>query len=407
MKNTGKKIVYGVLFLVAFKVLFDMYGCTHDDVALDEYIPKTTVNETELISIKTTTAPSIDGEIDASWEKADALTGKAVVPSLGPEKNKENFNGYHGRSFKFSIKSQYDNESIYMLIRWDDNSESLDRETWYFDPSTKRWAQENRYPLFNTNNVMTRDGFYEDKFAFLWNVNNSVPDWSSKTCFASCHTGIGQTAGYARHYTNGPNERIDMWHWKRVREGFFGTFDDQYQDNTQPNGRKSDPKVTGTGYFDNKQTLTITGTSTTVSVPKYVIPDRTYYYWITQDEINNNTAKTITSVDANGVLYYSGGSIDPNTENQFQRDGIRVGPKGIPSIYNSKVQGNEGDITAKFKHTGSEWILELQRKLKTADTENVDVDFSSLQDQYFGIGIFENAAIAHAIKNNLVLKFKK
>ena len=60
MKNTGKKIVYGVLFLVAFKVLFDMYGCTHDDVALDEYIPKTTVNETELISIKTTTPPSID-----------------------------------------------------------------------------------------------------------------------------------------------------------------------------------------------------------------------------------------------------------------------------------------------------------------------------------------------------------
>ena len=407
MKNVGKRIVYGVLFLTFFKVLFDMYSCTNDDVVLDEYIPNTTINETELISVKTTTPPLIDGEIDPSWDKVDALTTKAVVPTLGPEKNKENFYGYHGKAHKFSIKSQYDNENIYMLVQWDDNTESLDRETWYYNTATKKWAQESRYPVFNANDVMIRDGFYEDKFAFLWNINKSVIDWNTKTCFASCHTGLGQAAGYARHFTNGPDERIDMWHWKRVREGVFGTFDDQYQDNTQPNGRKSDPKEAGTGYFDNKQTLTITNTTTSVTVPKYVIPEREYYYWITQEEINNGTAKLITSVDENGILYYDGGLIDPNTDVKFQRDGIRVGAKGIPSIYNSRVQGNEGDITAKFKYTGNGWVLELQRKLKTADTNNVDVDFSSLEDQYFGVGVFDNAAIAHAIKANLILKFKK
>lgn len=407
MRISRQKLVF-VLFVMLFaRLTFDFYGCTHEDVDIEEYLPDATANETELVSIKVTTPPVIDGIVDAAWEDAKPLESRAVVPTLGPEKNKENFYGYHGKAHNFSLRSMYDNENVYFLAQWDDNTESLDRETWYFNPVTKRWAQENRYPTFNGESVMTRDGFYEDKFAFLWNVNNSVPDWNTKTCFASCHTGIGQASGYARHYTNGPNERIDMWHWKRVREGAFGTFDDQYQDNTQPNGRKSDPKVAGTGYFDNKQTLTITGTSTTVSVPKYVVPGRTYYYWITQDEINNGTAKVITAVDDQGVLTYDGGAIDPNTDAQFQREGARVGAKGIPSIFNSRVQGNEGDITAKFTFTGNKWILEVQRKLKTADTENVDVDFSSLGDQYFGVAVFDNAAIAHAIKNNLVLKFKK
>ena len=53
-----------------------------------------------------------------------------------------------------------------------------------------------------------------------------------------------------------------------------------------------------------------------------------------------------------------------------------------------------------------EWILEFKRALKTADAVN-DIDFSSLNNQYFGFAIFENAQIAHSIKPNLVLKFKK
>ncbi len=65
-----------------------------------------------------------------------------------------------------------------------------------------------------------------------------------------------------------------------------------------------------------------------------------------------------------------------------------------------------GDIICKPSYTGTGWILEIKRALKTRDTVN-DVDFSSLDDQYFGFAVFENAQIAHSIKANLVLKFKK
>jgi hypothetical protein len=377
-------------------------GCTHDDQDLDEFIPEVTINDKELVSKKVTTPPAIDGEIDAIWDNAKKLTGTAVVPDPGQDV----FKGYVGDSYNFTMRSLYDAENIYLLVEWNDKDLSQDRETWYFDPETKRWAQEDRYPVFNAGGQMTRQAFYEDKLAILWNVNNTVADWDKTTCYVSCHTGLSAAEGKARHYTNGAAEKIDMWHWKSVREGVWGVMDDQYQDNTTPNGRKSDPKDGGS-YTDNIQTLTITGTSESVKVPKYFIPGREYYFWITKTEIDNGTAKLITAVDANGRLTYDGGLVDPDTDKGFQRDGSISGPKGIPSITTAKVTGNRGDITANFQYTGSGWVLEIQRKLRTADTESVDVDFSSLADQYFGIGIMDNAAIAHAIKANLLLKFEK
>ncbi len=406
MKKT-RRIIFLLSVLVAGRMMFDLTGCTNEDQVLDEFVPGgPAFSQTELVSIKTTTPPSIDGVIETLWDNAVPLVSNAVVPKVGNEQIKETFYGYWGKAYKFSMKSLYDNENIYFLIEWDDNTESFDRETWYFNPTTKRWAQESRYPTFNSAGVMTRDGFYEDKVAILWNVDNSVANWNSTTCYASCHTGLPADQGFARHYTNGTNERIDMWHWKSVREGFYGTVDDQFQDNTTPNGRKTDPK-TGGGDFTNRKSLTITGTETSVNVPKYVIPNRTYYYWITQEEIDNGTAKEITAVDENGVLTYAGGTIDPNTDTQFQRDGIRSGAKGIPSVHIGKKTGNNGDITGKFTYTGSGWIMEMSRKLNTGDTEKVDVNFADLSDQYFGIGVFDNAAVAHAIKAGLVLKFKK
>lgn len=410
MKLSKLKIYQGLsIILVIFGYVGYLASCTNEDQVLDEFVPGGPgFSETELVSVFTGTPPTVDGTIDAMWEDVVALKTRTTVPDqLGPENEPPNFQGYGGKSYDVSMKSMYDNENIYFLIEWDDNTLSLDRETWYFDPGVKRWKQESRYPTFNSDGIKIREAFYEDKFAMLWNVDNSVAEWNTATCYKSCHTGLGAAAGFSRHYTNAPGERIDMWHWKLVREGAFGTFDDQFQDDARPNGRKSDPRVAGTGYYDNKQSLNITGTSTSVSVPKYVIPAQKYYYWITQDQINSGAAKLITAVDAEGILTYDGGTIDPNTDTDFQRAGSRSGAKGVPSIINSKVLGNEGDITALWKHTGSGFVMEVKRKLNTGDTEKVDINFSDLSDQYFGIGVFENAALAHAIKTNLVLKFEK
>lgn len=380
-------------------------SCTKDDTVIEVDTPPVVNSATDLLSLKVTTPPTVDGTVDAMWESCQKLQLSTEVPEV----TGDIFRGYTGNIIPaITLRSAYDATNIYFLAEWVDPTESLKRQPWYFDPVTKLWAQESGAPTFSSSGAITRLAFYEDKLAMLWNVNNSVAGWNNGTCYKSCHTGLPATDGSSRHFTNFATEKIDMWHWKSVRGGVNGgyQFDDQFQDNTYPNGRKSD---TGAGaYTDNKQTLPVTGGSTNVSVPKYVIPGNTNYGWILNTEVTAGTAVLVTAVDANGILTLSNGAtIDANTDADYQRSGATVGAKAIPGIIISEYAGNRGDIACKSTYTGSGWILEFKRALKTADTESMDVDFSSLTDQYFGFAIFENAQIAHSIKANLVLKFQK
>jgi hypothetical protein len=375
-------------------------SCTKDNQILD--LPKGTdlvYSTTDLVSVKVTTAPVIDGTIEAMWDNSPKLQFSTAVPEVTGDV----FRGYHGNIIpSVTLRSTYDDTNIYFLAEWADPTESLLRQPWFFDPIAKKWSQEIGAPTFGLTGGITRLAFYEDKAAFLWNINNSVTGWNNATCYKSCHTGLPAADGSSRHFTNAPSERIDMWHWKSVRGGVNGAyqFEDQHQYSNYPNGRKGDDG--NDVYTNNVQVLG------GVSVPKYVIPSKSNYGWILQSEITAGTARIVNAVDANGVLTLSDGStIDPNVGTDYQRVGAGVGAKAIPGLTINAYSGSRADISCKANYkAGFGWILEFKRALKTTDSLN-DVDFSSLQDQYFGFAIFENAQIAHSIKPNLVLKFKK
>ena len=400
MKNLKISLLFSFIALLVFALPY----CKLDDQVLGGDI---TVNSaTTLVSQKVTTAPAIDGSIETLWDNVPKLVFEATVPDPGGDL----FRGYSGNVMpSIVLRSVYDDKNIYFLAEWPDQTESITRRPWYFDPATKKWAQESGEPTFSATGTITRPAFMEDKVAMLWNIDNSVSGWNSGTCYKSCHTGMSEADGFARHRTNNANERIDMWHWKSVRNGInTDQFDDQYQDNGYPNGRKNDAGTGGT--FNNSQSLAITGSGSTtkVSVPKYLIPNRVNYNWFLESEITDGTAKLITAVDTAGVLTLADGvTIDPKADVEYQRAGASVGTKAIPGAYSAPYVGSRGDITCKAIHTGSGWVFEYTRALKTADTEKKDIDFSSLADQNFGFAIFENADVAHAIKPNLLLKFQK
>ena len=115
-----------------------------------------------------------------------------------------------------------------------------------------------------------------------------------------------------------------------------------------------------------------------------------------------------------GVLTLSNGTtIDPNAnagyQTTFDANGniTGVGANAIPGIIRQPYQGSRGDIQFKAVYTGSGWILELKRALKTADVDLQDVDFSPLTDVNFGIAVFNKANTAHAIQPGLTLHFLK
>jgi hypothetical protein len=384
-----------ILLIVGYAI-----SCTKTDRVLT--VGETINNTTDLVSLKVTTAPNIDGTIDAMWENSPKLQFEAVVPDPGGDK----FRSYVGNTTKVTLRSVYDATNIYFLAEWSDPTQSISSAPWYFDPTTKSWVQEDVQRTFGNMSKIIREAFSEDKFGMLWNINNSVSGWNGATCYKSCHTGMSAMDGFSAHHTNSATEKVDQWIWRSAKTNPSSQLHDMYQDNAYPDGMQDDDATASDGSSDNLQTLVVTGTTTSITVPKYIIPGKTNYYWILESEITDGTAKLITGVDENGILTYMGGTINPNTDLSFQRNGETIGAKCIPSICTSAFVGSCGDIICKATFTGSGWIVEFKRALKTADKDH-DVDFSTLEDQYFGFSVFDNRDLGHAIQPNLRLTFKK
>ena len=432
-----------IVLLFSFIAMFSMY-CTKKD----QVVTVPTTNTSELLSYKTTTAPIIDGQVDAIWDKAAKLNATPTVPYPGNNL----FTGYNGEQYPVTLRSMYDDQYVYFLAEYADNTNSVYVATWYFDPGTQLWAQEPTSRQFDVNGVKTREGHGEDKLAMLWNIDNSTPNFITQTCYASFHVFTPYTdfsvtpaveksnAGNGNHYTTGASEKIDMWWAHLSRDIIFKQMDDDYQDwaggasvtslvGGSGNGRHVDDlTVTGAsavwpyaptyttalpqGASNNKQTLKLDGTGAKVSVPLWVIPDGSnYYYILATDTLPGGKAKKVTGVSSTGLLTYDGGTIDPTTGTDYQRIGDAVsgsdGPKCFPSYIASPLINGRADINCSAVYTGKGWIVEYKRKLKTDDVLKQDVDFTSLQDQPFGIAIWDQSNNQHGIQPNLVLKFQK
>lgn len=431
-------IMTTVVCLVGYAV-----SCTKNDQVI---LPAASESSNVLLALKTSTAPTIDGSIDASWANAKKLAFSATVPDPG----NGIFTGYIGETYTGTMRSMYDNTSVYFLVEVEDRQKDLLRSPWYFNPTTKLWAVEPGLKQFDVNGKLTRDGFGEDKFAMLWDIDNSTPKFATQTCYASCHiytpyldvaatpAVMVSNAGRGGHYTNGLNEKIDMW-WLHPSRGFaYGIMDDNYQDwaggpaimnlvGGNGNGRHFDDLVVSgvsttwpnrpnytadatQGSASNSQLLKLDGTGASVSVPKYIIPASTGDY-ITVADTTSGAAKLVTGVSSTGVLTYVGGMIDPNVGTGYQRIGDPVtgtlGANRIPGFIMSPVLRGRADIEMKASFSGSGWVYEFKRALKTGDVLKQDVDFTSLQDQPFGIAYWNKSNNQHGIHPNLLLKFQK
>jgi len=449
-----------IVSLFSFVVLFFMY-CTKTDQVV---VSTATKNTTDLLALKTATVPTIDGVVDLIWANAQKLDFIPAVPDPGNGL----FAGYIGDTYPVTLRAMYDDQYIYFLAEYADKDQSQKVAPWYFNPTTKLWAKEGSARTYDANGILTREGFGEDKIAMLWNIDNSTPKFTTQTCYASCHVftpyndyaavgtlvaKVGKTAldslvtsptyrsnsASANHYTNGANEKIDMW-WMQPSKGLsYGKMDDNYQDwaggpaitnitGGNANGRHADDLIVGStstvwpfrpvytadatqGSFANTQNLKLDGTGSSVAVPLYVIPNSTGNYITIADTVTGGAAKKVTAVSATGVLTYSGGTIDPTTGTDYQRLGTAatspIGAKCVPSVVSSPLKNGRADIDCVTTYTGTGYIVEYKRKLQTGDVLKQDIDFTSLQDQPFGFAVWDKSNYQHAIKPNLMLKFQK
>ena len=409
-----KKIKFSLLAAIA---AFSFTSCTHDDAPKYTNVDPGVGESTDVLLVKKfSTAPIFDGDIDEVWNEARPLINEASVTAAGNKTITLNgssngdlsleptdlFDPYTGESYKYSLRGGHDGEYLYLLFEWEDETDSRDRQSWYFNDVTSKWQQENKYA--NHKN----DKFYEDKFGFMFPIGNPA-GFEAGTCTVTCHGGLtdaepGHKA--TRHYMKNEGELADFWHWKRDRHELAQAADDgyvQWEDDfgkASANGRKNDegPSPYSTG-------MKFTDATSGFSGPKYVIPNRTNYYWITQAEIDGGTAKAVTAIASNGVLTYDGGTIDPNGNAAYSQG---FGNKRMPSVIINPGGGENarrGEVQVRAKHIGSGWQLEIRRKLVTGDP--TDASFAPGQSIPFGLAIFNNAAIGHGMSNFLTMEIEK
>ncbi len=408
------------LFSVMVIIATFFINCTHDDTPSNSIIevdPGVGESADTLLVQRFSTAPIFDGDIDDVWTEARPLINKATVTGAGDREitlnGSSNFDvslepvdlmdPYTGESYKYSLRGGHDGEYLYLLFEWEDDTDSRDRQSWYFNAVTSKWQQENKYA--NHKN----DKFYEDKFGFMFPIGDPE-GFAGGTCTVTCHssltlTGVNEDdAGnkVTRHYMKNAGELTDFWHWKRDRHALAEACDDgfvQWEDDfgfATANGRKNDSDIS-----PYSTSMKFTDAVTDMSGPKYVIPGRENYYWIEQAEIDGGIAKAVTAIAVDGTLTYDGGTIDPNGDPAYSQG---FGNKRMPSVIINPGGGENdprGEVQVKSIHTGSGWQLEIRRKLNTGDP--TDAEFVIGQEMPFGLAIFNNAAIAHDQSNFLTM----
>jgi len=319
-----------------------------------------------LVAVAVTEAPKLDGAAtDAAWKDAPEL--KISVSG-----------GFKDFATDAKLKAVYTKDSVYFLLTYADPTLSFFRSPWQ-KQQDGTWKQvKDPDDKGGDNNTV-----YEDKFAFIWTINNSIKDFETVGCFTACHAGENSDLkSYGNKYTSSEGELGDIWHWKSIRND--GQLDDQYldwtrfdKDKAKEAGRKSDAKEKG-GYADNFATK---------ADPK----DAT-------KKIADNTKPGYTSPNIDLKTGAPGYILDSEKValDQAALDAMPVGSY-LPSIIKSPITGDRGDITAQWQWKDGVWTIEFGRKLDTGS--KTDVQFTDMAAKYFfGLAIFENAQVRHAFE---------
>jgi hypothetical protein len=314
-------------------------------------------------AIKVPNAPNLAaGAGDPAWSKAQALS---VALSGGA-----NFNG--GRTTA-SIKAVYAGDMLYMLVQYDDPTQSVRRSPYQKQPDGTWKKISDPDDKGGDNNK-----FYEDKFALLWNIGNSIKGFNQQGCMAACH--LGEDKPFGNKYTASEGELGDIWHMKSVRTGYIGQADDQFVDHTRYDkdkapeaGRKSDPK-TGGGYSDIKL---VNGK------PEFM-------------------QKSGVAANQEGGTYY----LKEEDKAPFDDSKFKPGDE-VASILVALFTGDRGDIATAIAWKAGKWTAVVSRKLVTGS--KYDVQFDNMDNAYeFGMAAFDNAQVRHAMHiGPLKLKFQK
>lgn len=310
----------------------------------------------KLESHKVSKAPKVDGkDDDSAWSKAEEIVVEAVD---GPE---------------ISIKSVYTDDTVYFLLKWEDETESINHNRWVHDG--KKWTIKKEF-RFEGEEAWEADS---DRLAFQWVMNDSIEGFDKKGCRKICHAPEKEDKMFAKK----PGQRTDVWYWISSVTNPLGYADDQYlsNDNVMKKDEADDRKrVHAAHYGDDGQS------------------------GFFDHQLNSDGDKPKwTHKKRKGAKFLIKGSHAP-LSGAFKKGDT------VPGYILERPKNSRGDINAKgiYKKDDYLWTLEISRKLITGDKKK-DVQFDNTKKPYFfGLAIWDNDELSGhlRVKKPIKLEFE-
>jgi ethylbenzene dehydrogenase len=311
-----------------------------------------------LNAVKTSAAPNLDGVAnDAIWGSAPKIPINTVKGA--------NFGGTGATTG--SLQAAYMGDTLYVLLQYKDATLNYQRSP-YQKQADGSWKKlKDPDDKGGDNNV-----YYEDKAAFIWDIDDSIFGFGKRGCQMSCHSGEPGKP-YGNKYTEEEGELGDIWHVKSVRSLPLGYIDDQYLDHQRHDaekapgaGRHSDAK-TGGGYKN------------------IGMKDG-------KPEFMNKNGK---AANKGGTYWLPASEAAPFDDSKF------VAGDEVASIMTERPTGDRGDISSGAKWDNGVWTIEIARKLTTGS--KTDVQFDDLGKEYwFGVATFDNAQVRHSYQEKAI-----
>lgn len=315
-----------------------------------------------LVAAKVSTAPNVNAlAADPAWAAARPLT---VELSDGA-----NFAGGKGAT-KGTLKAVYTADTLYMLVQYEDPTNSVRR-----GPYQKQADGSWKKLVAASNKGGDETEFYEDKWAVLWPINNSIKGFEEQGCAATCH--LGQGKPYGNKYTPGEGQLGDIWHVKGARTVPVGLGDDQYVDHTQ--------YVKGVSNNAGRKNEDSAGDYTPIPLVNG------------KPQFMNKDAKPANA----GGGYW----IMPGQQVAFV-DNFKAGDEVASYVLNG-LKADRADL--KVTQTWNNGVRTAVASRKLVTGSKYDVQFSKLDARYpFGFAAFDNAQVRHATGDDaLFLVFGK
>jgi hypothetical protein len=275
---------------------------------------------------------SVDGRgTELVWQSLEPVS----LPLLGG-------GNFVGGASHATLKTFHDGAFMYVLLKWKDETQSLNRHLAKGDSGWAVVASTYRTPF-------GEQIYFEDMAAVSFHRDQGG-------CAATCHlTGGGELGHHATQ-----SDTADLWQWRAVSTNPVWQADDGWWD-------AGVGEIGGGLHLDN-----IAGGGAVSNLNE----EWQQPYFLSHHHLVRDFIDVESDI---GIPY------------QPEDDSLAVGTIA-PAVVVGRSQGDRSDVRARGRWRQGEWTVEFSRRLSTGSP----FDIVMHETLYLGVAVFDNAEIKHA-----------